>query len=141
MSHHLPLLTILKEHDMPMTQYLENKVLDGTLKATTYTAPANVYMSLYTTTNTATTPGTELSGNNYSRQLVTFATANAGISTGNANVTFSATGNNWPTVVSAAIMDASSSGNMLYYTSVTPKTVVAGDTLVFDGANIVITIS
>ena len=126
---------------MPMTQYLENKVLDGTLKATTYTAPANVYMSLYSTTNTATTPGTELSGNNYSRQAVLFNTAAAGISTGNATVTFSATGNNWPAVVSAGIMDASTSGNMLYYTSITPKVVAAGDTLVFDGANIVITIS
>jgi hypothetical protein len=124
-----------------MTQYLENKVLDGTLKATTYTAPANVYMALYSTTNTATTPGDELTGNNYSRQLVTFNSANAGISTGNANVTFSATGNTWPTAISAAIMDASTSGNMLYFGSITPKAVAAGDTLVFDGANIVITIS
>lgn len=124
-----------------MTQYLENKVLDGTLKATTYTAPANVYMSLYSTVNTATTPGTELTGNGYSRQLVTFATATAGISTANANVTFSATGNTWPAAVSAAIMDASTSGNMLYFGSITPKVVSAGSTLVFDGANIVITIS
>ena len=126
---------------MPMTQYLENKVLDGTLKATTYTAPANVYMSLYSTVNTSTTPGTELTGNGYSRQSVVFNTATAGISTGNANVTFSATGNTWPAVVSAAIMDANTSGNMLYYATITPKVVAAGDTLVFDGANIVITIS
>lgn len=124
-----------------MTQYLENKVLDGTLGNTTYTAPANVYMALYSTNNTKTTPGTEITGNGYSRQLVTFNTAADGAITANGAVTFSCTGNAWPVVVNAAILDASTAGNMLYFGTISPKTVVPDASLTFDDGNVIITIT
>lgn len=100
---------------MSMSDYLENKVLDGTVKATTYTAPANVYMALYSVAPTDAGGGTELVGNGYSRQLISFGTAAAnGEIKNTANVTFTSSGNAW-TVAAAGIFDASSSGNLLYW--------------------------
>ena len=124
-----------------MTTYLENKVLEGTLRSTTYTAPANVYMALYSTTNTKDTAGTEITGNNYSRQTVTFSAASSGDIVSNVAVSFSATGNAWPTVVSSAMMDASTGGNMLYFYNLPPRVVSAGDTLTFASGDITISIT
>lgn len=126
---------------MPMTYYLENKLLEGSLKATTYTAPGNVYMALFSTNCTKSTAGTELTGNGYARQLVSFGTAANGVIQATGNVTFSATGNTWPTVVNAGIYDANTGGNLMYYTTLNPKTVEAGSSLQFDSTNITITIS
>ena len=125
---------------MPMTTYLENALLEGTLRGNTFTAPANVWMSLYSTQNTPGTAGTELTGNGYARQQVTFSAAASGEITSNAAVTFTASGNNWPLAVSAAIMSANTGGNMLYYYNITPRTVNAGDSLVFATGDITITI-
>ena len=128
---------------MPMTTYLENALLDATLKATTYTSPANVYMALYSTTNSQATPGTELTGNGYSRQLAPFATGAAlGIIQNTGNVSFTASGGDWTTAVSAAILDASTSGNMLYYNNNMPaQTVLNGQTLTYQTGQITITIT
>lgn len=125
---------------MPMTTYLENALLEGTLRGNTFTAPANVWMSLYSTQNTPGTAGTELTGNGYARQQVTFSAAASGEITSNAAVTFTASGNNWPLAVSSAIMSANTAGNMLYYYNISPRTVNAGDSLVFATGDITITI-
>lgn len=109
---------------MSMSDYLENKVLDGTVKATTYTAPANVYMALYSVAPTDAGGGTELTGNGYSRQLISFGTSAAnGEIKNTANVTFTSSGNAW-TVAGAGIFDASSSGNLLYWSSQNRKVAV-----------------
>jgi hypothetical protein len=126
---------------MPMTNYLQNKVLDASLRNTAYTSPANVYVALYSTVNTLTTAGTELSGDGYSRQLVTFGSAANGVSNSNVAVTFTSTGNAWLPAVSVGIVDASSSGNVLYYQNGAVKIVPAGDTLTYGSGNITITIS
>ena len=123
-----------------MTTYLENALLEGTLRGNTFTAPANVWMSLYSTQNTPGTAGTELTGNGYARQQVTFGAAASGEITSNAAVTFTASGNAWPMAVSAAIMSANTAGNMLYYYNISPRTVNAGDSLVFATGDITITI-
>ena len=128
---------------MPMTTYLENAVLNATLKGTTYTSPANVYMALYSTTNSQGTPGTELTGNGYSRQAVPFATsASGGIIQNTGNATFTASGGDWTTAVSAAVMDASSAGNMLYFNnSMSTQTVQNGQSLTYQTGQVTITIT
>ena len=125
-----------------MTTYLENTVLNATLTATTYTSPANVYMALYSTVNSQTTPGTELTGNGYSRQLIPFGNAaSGGIMQNTGNVTFTASGGDWTAAVSAAIMDSSSSGNMLYFNNAMPaQTVLNGQSLTYQTGQITITI-
>lgn len=123
-----------------ISYYLSNKLLEGTVKATTYTAPANVYLALYSTASTVSGPGTELTGNGYARQLVSFGTAaNASIAS-SGNVSFTSVGNAWTTTASVGITDASTSGNLLYFTNLTKK-VNAGDTLTFASGTITITIT
>jgi hypothetical protein len=58
-----------------MSNYLENALLNGTLNATTYTAPTTVYVSLWTSNPNDDGSGTEVSGGSYARVAVSFATA------------------------------------------------------------------
>lgn len=125
---------------MSMSDYLENKVLNGTVGNVTYTAPGNIYMALYSVAPTDAGGGTELVGNGYSRQLVPFANAAAsGQIQNTGNVTFSATGNAW-TVAGAALTDASSSGNILYW-STQNRNVTAGSSLTYLTGKITLTIN
>jgi hypothetical protein len=127
---------------MPMTNYLANAIANATIRNTTYTSPANVYASLYSVAPTGNTSGTELTGNGYARQLTTFSAPSAGVAASNVAVTFgAATGNNWPTVVAVGIVDASTSGNLMFYSTIAGRNIKIGDSLVFDSGNIIISIS
>jgi hypothetical protein len=87
------------------------------------------------------TAGTELTGNGYARQLTTFDVPSAGATVSNVAVSFgAASGNNWPTVVAFGIVDASSSGNILFYKSISGRNIQIGDELVIDSGDITITI-
>lgn len=126
---------------MPMTYNLANKLADATLRNTTYTSPAAVYAALYSVAPTASTAGTELTGNGYSRQLTTFSAAANGAVSSNVAVTFgAASGNNWPTIVAVGIVDASTSGNIMYFNTISGRNIKIGDSLTFDSGNIVINI-
>jgi hypothetical protein len=126
---------------MPMTNYLANQLANATLRNTSYTSPANVYAALYSVAPTANTAGTELTGNGYSRQLTTFSAPAAGSASSNVTVTFgAASGNNWPTVVAVGIVDASTSGNLMYFNTISGRNVKIGDSVVFDSGKITIVI-
>jgi hypothetical protein len=125
-----------------MSNYLSNNLANATLRNTSYTSPATVYVALYSVAPTASTTGTELSGNSYSRQSVTFSAPSAGSASSNVAVSFGpATGNNWPTVKGMAIVDASSSGNILYFQTTTSQNVLIGKTLTYGSGNITITLT
>jgi len=121
---------------MSMTDYLENKVLNLVLRATAFTAPAGVYLALFTDATTDAGGGTEVDGGSYVRKVVSFtAPATPGVSESTAEVRFT----NMPagTVTHAALFDAVSSGNMLLHAALTaPKTLTAGDNLVFNAGDI-----
>jgi hypothetical protein len=126
---------------MPMTNYLANSIANAVLRNTTYTSPANVYASLYSVAPTANTAGTELTGNGYARQLTTFDVPAAGATVSNVAVSFgAASGNNWPTVVAFGIVDASTSGNILFYQPISARNIKIGDTLDIDSGAITIDI-
>lgn len=110
------------------TDYLEARIIDHTLGTTTYTKPTGVYIALFTVTPSESGAGTEVTGGSYARQVATFTSA---VSTGSATNTALLTFSNMPscTVVAAAIMDAVTGGNILYYyTLPNAKTYNAGDT-------------
>jgi len=77
--------------------------------------------------------GTELSGNGYARQAITFGAP--GPATGNAeqvantnNIQFGPAAADWLQSVAFGIFDAQTNGNLLYWnTLVTPKIVQQGD--------------
>jgi hypothetical protein len=111
-----------------MSNYLENALINGTLRATTYTAPTTVYVALYTSDPTDADTGTEVSGTNYARQSVTFGSPSNGASTNSAAVEFPQAGSSWGTVAYIGIRDASTAGNLLFHTALdASKTIATGD--------------
>lgn len=123
-----------------MSDYLENKVLDHVLGNTAYTAPATTYLGLWTVTLSDTSTGStegEVSGGSYARASVTNNTTNwpnasAGSKNNGADITFTTATGSWGTITYAAICDASTAGNILYWFDLTAsKTVASGDTVKF----------
>ena len=111
-----------------MSNYLEDALINGTLRATTYTAPTTVYVGLYTSDPMDDNSGTEVSGGSYSRTAVTFGAPSNGVTTNNAAVEFPQATADWGTVGWIGILDASTSGNLLYHTPLDiSKVISTGD--------------
>ena len=111
-----------------MSNYLENALINATLRNTTYTSPATVYVGLFTSDPTDAGSGTEVSGGSYARTAVTFGAPANGTSTNNADVTFPTATASWGTVGWIGINDALTSGNLLYHTALdASKTIDSGD--------------
>ena len=111
-----------------ISNYLENALINGTLRGTTYTAPTTVYLALYTTDPTDADTGTEVSGGSYARQSITMGAPSNGVSTNSAAIEFPQATASWGTVAYIGIRDASSAGNLLYHSPLdTSKTIDTGD--------------
>jgi len=126
------------------SDYLETKVLDHVFGGTSYTAPTTLYVALYTAAPTDTGGGTEVStsGTAYARQTITFTTSGGTTSNTSAVEYSTATGSGFGTVVAMGIFDASTSGNLLAYgTLTTSKSVSAGDVFRFNASAIDITLT
>lgn len=114
-----------------LSDYLENKLLDHVLRNTTYVSPTTVYLALYTAAPTDAGGGTEVSGNGYSRQPITFGAASGGSIANTAAVEFTAAGENFGTIVAVGVFDDASSGNLLMWKAITSVVINDGDTLNF----------
>lgn len=111
-----------------MSNYLENALINATLRNTSYTSPAAVYIGLYTSDPTDANTGTEVSGGSYTRTAVTMGAPSNGVSTNTAAIEFPQASGSWGTVGWIGILDATSSGNLLYHTALdTSKTISSGD--------------
>ena len=111
-----------------MSNYLENALINATLRNTSYTSPAAVYLALYTSDPTDADSGTEVSGGSYARQAITFGAPSNGVSTNSAAIEFPQATGSWGTVGWIGIEDASTGGNLLYHTALdTSKTIESGD--------------
>ena len=125
-----------------MSNYLENALINGTIRGTTYTAPTTVYVGLYTSDPTDANTGTEVSGGSYARQSATFAAPSNGASVTNADITFPQATGSWGTVGWIGILDASTSGNLLYHTALdTSKPIDSGDIFKIDSGNLSVTLA
>jgi len=112
---------------MSFSNYLETKVLDHVFGGNAYTAPSTLYVALFTTDNTDTGGGTEVSGGAYARQTATF-TVSGNTATTSADIEFPTATANYGTVIAVAVMDASTGGNQLAYAGLTTdKTIETGD--------------
>ena len=111
-----------------MSNYLENALVNVTLRATSYTAPTTVYLALYTTDPTDADTGTECSGTSYARQSITFGAPSNGVSTNSAAIEFPQAGGAWGTITHIGIRDALTTGNLLYHSPLdASKTIATGD--------------
>lgn len=124
-----------------MSNYLENAMINAVLRNTTYTSPSTVYVALFTTDPTDANTGTEVSGNAYQRTAVTFGSPSNGVTTNSGAVTFPTATGSWGTVTHIGIMDASTSGNLLFHTPLdTAKTITSGDIFTISTGNLSVTL-
>lgn len=126
------------------SDYLENKLLDHTLRNTAYTQPSALYVGLFTadTGLEANSPSAEVSGGSYARKAATFAAASGGSASTSATITFDAATANWGTITHVAVMDAATAGNVLFYGAVTSsKTIETGDTFQISSGNLTISLA
>lgn len=125
-----------------MSNHLENALINGTLRATTYTAPAAVYVSLHTADPTDAGTGAEVSGGSYVRRAATFGAPSNGVSTTTADITYPTATADYGTVGWIGIWDALTSGNLLYHTPLNiAKTISTGDTFKIVSGNLTVTLS
>lgn len=125
-----------------MSNYLENALINATLRNTSYTSPTTVYVALYTTDPTDADTGTEVSGGSYARQSVTFGAPSNGASTNSADVEFPQATASWGTVAYIGLRDNSSGGNLLYHTALdTSKSIDSGDIFKIAAGNLSVTLS
>jgi len=125
-----------------MSNYLENALINVTLRATAYTAPTTVYVGLYTTDPTDANTGTEVSGGSYTRKAVTFGAPSNGASVNSAAVEFDEATGTWGTVGWIGILDALSGGNLLYHTPLdSSKLIESGDVFKINAGNLSVTLS
>jgi hypothetical protein len=125
-----------------MSNYLENALINATLRATTFTSPATVYVGLYTADPIDAGTGTEVSGGSYARQSVTFGAPSNGVSTNSAAVEFPQCTSTWGTVSHIGILDASTSGNLYYHTALdSSKIIETGDVFKIAIGNLSVTLA
>ena len=125
-----------------MSNYLENALINATLRATTFTSPAAVYVSLHTADPTDAGTGTEVSGGSYARQSATFGAPSNGASATSADITFPQCTSTWGTVSHIGILDASTSGNLLYHTPLdASKTIDTGDIFKIAAGSLTVTLA
>ena len=133
-----------------LSDYLENKLVDHVFRGQTFTAPATLYVALFTAASACdagTVTEVSTSGTGYARASVTSSLANwagtqsagsttassgtGGVTSNNATISIgSATTTAWGTVTHFGIYDASTAGNLLICQALTtPKTINMSDAL------------
>ena len=125
-----------------ISNFLEDAIINATLRNTTYTSVATVYVSLWTSDPTDAGSGTEVSGGSYARTAVTFGAPSNGVTTNSADVTFPTATGTWGTVGWIGINDALSSGNLLYHTALdASKSITSGDIFKITTGNLSVTLA
>jgi len=111
------------------TDYAENKVLDAIFNQTSFVV-STPYVALFTATPSDSGGGTEVSGGSYARVASTssWPAAASGAIANDVAIAFPTASANWGTVTQWALMDASTSGNMIYWGDITtPRNILSGD--------------
>jgi hypothetical protein len=125
-----------------MSNYLENALINGTLRGTSYTAPTTTYLALYTNDPTDADTGTEITGGSYVRQAITFSSPSNGATSNSSAIEFPQATADWGTITYVGIRDAVTSGNLLYHTALdTSKTISNGDIFKITSTNLSVTLA
>jgi hypothetical protein len=125
-----------------MSNYLENALINATLRNTSYTSPTTVYLALYTDDPTDADTGTEVSGGSYARQSITFGAPSNGASTNSADITFPTATGTWGTVTHVGIRDDVTGGDLLYHTDLdVSKSISSGDIFTITTGNLSVTLA
>ena len=122
------------------SNFLETEILDHVFGGNAYTAPATLYLALYTATPSDTGGGTEVSGGSYARQSVAF-TVTGDTASNTSAVEFPTATANWGTITQVGVFDASTAGNLLAYADLSASKVIeSGDVLRINSGDLDITL-
>ena len=127
-----------------LSDYAEKLLLDYSMTTGSVTRPTAWYVALYTVAPSDSGGGTEVSTGGYARQTVAFAAATSGTGTtsNTGDVSWTASGAGFGTVVAIGIHTAVSGGDLLWHGNMTAsKTIADGDTLEFSAGNIDLTLA
>lgn len=144
----LILASAIPAYPAAMSDYLENKLIDYVFRGQAFTAPTTMYVALSTTTPTDASCGSEVVGGSYARVAVTGSLANwagtqstastvassgtGGTTSNNTTLTFPTPTASWGTVVGVCVFDATSAGNLLWYSTLSvSKAISTGDVVDF----------
>jgi len=125
-----------------MSNFLEDALINATLRNTSYTSPTTTYLALYTSDPTDADTGTEVSGGSYARQAITFSAPSNGATSNSAAIEFPTATGSWGTVTYVGIRDAVTSGNLLYHTALdASKAIDTGDIFRISSGNLTVTLA
>ena len=130
---------------MPASTYLANALYNHVYRNTTDTSPTTVYVALFTSSSSlaalkAGTITNEVSGGSYARVSATYAAPTDGDGSAG-TVTFTTATAGWGVVRFFAIMDASTSGNVLVYGQLSSDvTINTGNTFQFNSGSLAATV-
>ena len=119
------------------SDHLEDELLDHVFGNAAYSAPATVYIALYTAAPSDSGGGTEVSGGSYVRKsvannLTNWPSSSGGAKDNGTEITFVTATASWGTVTHFGIFDAATAGNLLGWAALgTSKPVGNGDTAKF----------
>ena len=113
---------------MSFTNFLETEILDHVFGGNAYSAPATLYVALFTAvTDAEAGTVTEVSGGGYARQSAAF-TVTGNTASNSASVEYPTATASYGTVTHVGIYDASTGGNLMCTASLTAsKAIDTGD--------------
>ncbi len=122
-----------------IASYVKDKLLDLAFSATAWgSKPTTVYFALLSTAPTDAGGGTELTGSGYARVSKTtsgsskFTVSTNGVTNADA-ISFPTATADWGTATHVGVYDASSGGNLLYWSPIgAPRIIVRGDSVSLD---------
>ncbi|AEG59371.1 phage tail fiber protein [Desulforamulus ruminis] len=124
-----------------MSNYLENALINCTLRGIPYTPPSVIYAALFISDPTDADTGTEVSGGGYTRKPVTFDTPDNGAAVNNADLAFPVATGNWGTVTHIGLYDAETDGNLLFYGDLnTPRAINIDNQLIILEGGLMVTL-
>jgi hypothetical protein len=125
-----------------ISNYLENALINGTLRGSTFTAPTTTFLALYTTDPTDADTGTECTGGSYVRQAITFSSPSNGATSNSSAIEFPQATSDWGIITHVGIRDAVTTGNLLYHSALdTSKTISNGDIFKITATNLSVTLA
>jgi hypothetical protein len=127
-----------------LSDFAEKLLLDWMMTTGTATRPTTWFLALYTAAPSDSGGGTEVTGNGYARQSLSFAAAAtpAGTTSNTNAVEFTASGGSWGTITHVAIHTASTGGNMLWHGPMaTSRTIGDGEKLNFAVGAVALTLA
>lgn len=131
------------------SDYLENKLVNTTLRGENFTAPTTVYLALFTSDPTDADTGSELADSAYIRQDMAkgeavstgWAAPSNGVTSNAKLIQFPPIADGTVVITHYALYDAQGGGNMLYHSALTTsKTMEISDVVSFDIGALTVTL-